>query len=173
MSNRAIMEFGEMLTKAENIFTAGAGGPVFAWAAPGDIVICGEAPEDFDGRVCSVKFPDEEKPLLCRLYRDGENVRVGFMDDYDIWKSYPADAVTIRYEVLAVVHQYGPMEPPKAETVWEKRVQQATTEEALDKFRFEDYAQLIQHHQSGRTFETLAAAFSIGYQAGREEAGRK
>ena len=169
MSNRAIMEFGKMLTKAENIFTAGAGGPIFAWTAPGDIVICGKAPEDFDGRVCSVKFPDEETPLLCRLSRDGENVRVGFMDDYGVWKSYPADAVTIRYEVLAVVHQYGPMEPPKAETAWEKRVKQAT-EEALGKFRFEDCAQLIKHHRSGRTPETLAAAFSIGYQAGREEA---
>ena len=81
MSNKAIMEFGKMLTKVENISTTCAGGPIFAWAAPGDIVICGEAPEDFDGRVCSVKFPDEEKPMLCRLYRDGENVRVGFMDD--------------------------------------------------------------------------------------------
>lgn len=147
------------------------GGPIFAWAAPGDIVICGEAPEDFDGRVCSVKFPDEEKPMLCRLYRDGENVRVGFMDDYDIWKSYPADAVTIRYEVLAVVHQYGPIELPKAETAWEKRVKLAA-EGALGKFCFEDYAQLIQHHRSGRTVDTLTAAFSIGYQAGREEAGR-
>lgn len=171
MSDRAIMKFGEMLTKSENIFTAGAGGPIFAWAAPGDIVICGKAPEDFDGRVCSVKFPDEEKPLLCRLYRDGDNVRVGFMDDYDIWKSYPADAVTIRYEVLAVVHQYGPMEPPKAETAWEKRVKLAA-EGALGKFSFADCAQLIQHHRSGRTVDTLTAAFSIGYQAGREEAGR-
>ena len=107
MSNRAIMKFGEMLTKSKDIRTTGSGGPIFAWAAPGDIVICGEAPEDFDGRVCSVKLPDEETSLLCRLYRDGENVRVGFMDDYDIWKSYPADVVTIRYEVLAVVHQYG------------------------------------------------------------------
>lgn len=172
MSNRAIMEFGEMLTKMENIFTTGAGGPIFAWAAPGDIVICGKAPEDFDGRVCSVKFPDEEAPLLCRLHKDGENVRVGFMDDYDIWKSYPADAITIRYEVLAVVHQYGPMEPPKAETAWEKRVQQATGG-ALGKFSFADCAQLIQNHRSGHTHETLAAAFSIGYQAGREEAGRE
>lgn len=172
MSNRAIMEFGEMLTKMVNIFTTGAGGPIFAWAAPGDIVICGKAPEDFDGRVCSVKFPDEETPLLCRLYKDGENVRVGFMDDYDIWKSYPADAITIRYEVLAVVHQYGPMEQPKAETAWEKRVQQAA-EGAFGKFCFEDCVQLIQHHRSGHTHETLAAAFSIGYQAGREEAGRE
>ncbi len=172
MSDRAIMKFGEMLTKSENIFTAGAGGPIFAWAAPGDIVICGKAPEDFDGRVCSVKFPDEEKPLLCRLYRDGEDVRVGFMDDYDIWKSYPADAVTIRYEVLAVVHQYRPIEPPKAETAWEKRVKLAA-EGALGKFCFEDYAQLILHHQGGRPFETLSAAFAIGYQAGREETGRE
>ena len=171
MSNKAIMEFGKMLTKVENISTTCAGGPIFAWAAPGDIVICGEAPEDFDGRVCSVKFPDEEKPMLCRLYRDGENVRVGFMDDYDIWKSYPADVVTIRYEVLAVVHQYGPMDPPKVETAWEGRVQQAIGE-ALEKFRFEDYAQLIRHHKDGRTHETLTAAFSLGYQAGREEAGR-
>ena len=169
MSNKAIMEFGKMLTKVENISTTCAGGPIFAWAAPGDIVICGEAPEDFDGRVCSVKFPDEEKPMLCRLYRDGENVRVGFMDDYDIWKSYPADAVTIRYEVLAVVHQYGPIEPPKAETEWERRVKLAV-DEALGKFSFADCAQLIQHHRSGHTHETMAAAFSIGYQAGRGEA---
>lgn len=172
MSSSAIVKFGEMLTKAENIFTAGAGGPVFAWAAPGDIVICGKAPEDFDGRVCSVKFPDEETPLFCRLYRDGENVRVGFMDDYDIWKSYPADAATIQYEVLAVVHQYGPMEQPKAETEWEQRVKQAT-EEAWDKFLFEDYAQLIKHHQGGRTVETLTAAFSLGYEAGRGKARKK
>lgn len=172
MSNSAIIKFGEMLTKSKNIFTAGAGGPIFAWAAPGDIVICGEAPENFHGRVCYVKFPDEETPLLCRLYKDGENVRVGYMDDYDIWKSYPASAVTVRYEVLAVVHQYGPMEPPEADTAWEKRVKQ-TTEEALDKFCFEDYEQLILHHQGGHPFETLAVAFSIGYQAGREETGRK
>ncbi|MCH5261043.1 MAG: hypothetical protein J1F18_14930, partial [Lachnospiraceae bacterium] len=104
MSSSAIMQFGEMLTKSRNIYTAGVGGPIFAWAAPGDIVICGEVPEDFHGQVCSVKFPDEEKALFCRLYKDGENVRVGYMDDYDIWKSYPADAITIRYEVLAVVH---------------------------------------------------------------------
>lgn len=172
MSDKAIMEFGKMLTQSENIFKAGAGGPIFAWAAPGDIVICGKAPEDFDGRVCSVKFPDEETPLLCRLYRDGENVRVGFMDDYDVWKSYPADAVTVRYEVLAVVHQYGPMEPPKGETAWEEQVKLAI-EEAGDKLSFEDCVQLILHHQGGRPFETLSAAFAIGYQAGREEAGRE
>lgn len=172
MSNSAIIKFGEMLTKSQNIFTAGAGGPIFAWAAPGDIVICGEAPEDFDGRVCSVKFPDEETPLLCRLYKDGENVRVGNMDDYDIWKSYLASAVTVEYEVLAVVHQYGPMEPPRSDTAWEKLVKQAI-EDALGKFSFEDYEQLILHHQSGHPHETLAAAFSIGYQAGREEARRK
>ena len=171
MSNRAIMEFGKMLTKSKDIFTVGVGGPIFAWAAPGDIVICGKAPEDFDGRVCSVKFPDEETPLLCRLYKDGENVRVSFMDNYDIWKSYPTDAVTICYEVLAVVHQYGPIEPPKAETEWERRVKLAV-DEALGKFSFADCAQLIQHHRSGRTVDTLTAAFSIGYQAGREEAGR-
>ncbi len=40
----------------------------------------------------------------------------------------------------------------------------------MDKFSLEDYEQLIKHHQDGRTFETLAAAFFIGYQAGREEA---
>lgn len=160
------------VTEAENILTAGAGGPIFAWVAPGDIVICGEAPGDFDRRVCSVKFPDEEAPLLCRLYRDGENVRVGFMDDYDIWKSYPADAVTIRYEVLSVVHKYGPVEQPKAETAWKKRVKQAVVG-AFGKFCFEDCAQLIQYHRSGHTHETLTAAFSIGYQAGREEARRE
>lgn len=172
MSNSAIVKFGEMLNKLEDIRTVGAGGPIFAWAAPGDIVICGKAPEDFDGRVCSVKFPDEAGPLLCRLYRDGENVRVGFMDDYDIWKSYPADAVTIRYEVLAVVHQYGPEELPKAETEWEQRVKWAA-EDAMWKFSLWDYEQLIKHHKAGRTFDTLAAAFSIGYQAGREEAEGK
>lgn len=171
MSNSAIVKFGEMLNKLEDIHTAGAGGPIFAWAAPGDIVIEGKAPEDFDGRVCSVKLPDEAGPLLCRLYRDGENVRVGYMDDYDVWKSYPADAVTIRYEVLAVVHQYRPMEPPKAETAWEERVRLAAGE-AVRKFSAEDYEQLVRHHKAGRTFDTLAAAFSIGYQAGRKEAGK-
>lgn len=59
MSKSAIMQFGEMLTRSTNFFTTGAGGPIFAWAAPGDIVICGEAPEDFHGRVCSVKLSDE------------------------------------------------------------------------------------------------------------------
>ena len=172
MSSKAIMKFGEMLTESENFFTVGADGPVFSWAAPGDIVICGKAPEDFNGRVCSVKFPDEEKHLFCRLYRDGEQIQVGYMDDYDIWKSYPADAVTICNEVLAVVHQYGPMEPPKAETAWEQRVK-AAAGEALGKFRIEDYIQLIERHRAGRTFDTLAAAFSLGYQAGKEEAGRK
>lgn len=172
MSDRAIMEFGKMLTQSENIFKVGAGGPIFAWGAPGDIVICGKAPEDFNGRVCMVKFPDEETPLYCRLYRDGEGVQVGFMDDYDIWKSYPADAVTICYEVLAVVHQYRPMEPPRAGTAWEQRVKLAAGE-AMRKFSIEDYEQLRRHHKSGHTYETLAAAFSIGYQAGREEAGRK
>lgn len=172
MSKSSIMQFGEMLTKSKNITTAGAGGPIFAWAAPGDIVICGEAPEDFHGRVCSVKFPDEDTSLLCRLYRDGENVRVGYMDDYDIWKSYPADAITIRYEVLAVVHQYGPMNPPKAVTEWEERVKQAAGD-ALEKFSFEDYDQLVKHHRSGRTVDTLSAAFAIGYEAGKKEAGSK
>ena len=122
--------------------------------------------------MCSVKFPDEDTPLFCRLYKDGENVRVGYMDDYDIWKSYPADAVTIRYEVLAVVHQYGPMEPPKAVTEWKERVKQAAGD-ALEKFSFEDYAQLVKHHRDGHTIETLSAAFALGYQAGKKEAGRK
>lgn len=172
MSSSAIMQFGEMLTKSTNIFTTDVGGPIFSWAAPGDIVICGESPKDFHGRVCSVKFPDEDTPLLCRLYRDGENVRVGYMDDYDIWKSYPADAITIRYEVLAVVHQYGPMEPPMAVTEWEKRVKQAA-EDALEKFSFGDYDQLVKHHRSGHTVETLSAAFALGYQAGKKEAKSK
>lgn len=171
MSKSSIMQFGEMLTKSVNFFTTGAGGPIFSWAAPDDIVICGEAPEDFHGRVCSVKLPDEDTPLICRLYRDGENVRVGYMDDYDIWQSYPADAITIRYEVLAVVHQYGPMEPPKAVTEWEKRAKQAI-EGALGKFSFEDYDQLVKHHRGGRTVETLSAAFSIGYEAGRKRPKR-
>lgn len=168
MSKSSIMQFGEMLTKSVNFSTTGAGGPIFSWAAPGDIVICGEAPEDFHGRVCSVKFPDEDTPLFCRLYRDGENVRVGYMDDYDIWKSYLADAVTIRYEVLAVVHQYGPMDPPKAVTEWERRVRQAAGE-ALENFSFEDYDQLVKHHRGGHTVATLAAAFSIGYEAGKKK----
>lgn len=172
MNSCAIIQFGKMLTRSRYICTVGVGGPIFAWAAPGDIVICGEAPEDFHGRVCSVKFPDEENTLFCRLYKDGESVRVGYMDDYDIWKSYPANAVTIQYEVLAVVHQYGPMEPPKAETAWEKRVKQATGD-ALHKFTLEDYYQLRDHHKSGHTFETLTAAFAIGYQTGKKEGGSK
>ncbi len=172
MSSSAAMKFGEMLAKVENILTVGEGGPIFAWAAPGDIAICGKAPEDFNGRVCLVKFPDEETSMICRLYKDGENVRVGYMDDYDIWRSYPADAVTLRYEVLAVVHQYGPMEPPKDDTAWKNRVALAAWG-ALDKFCPEDYDQLRKHHRGGHTFETLAAAFSIGYQAGIDEAERK
>ncbi|MDE7243940.1 MAG: hypothetical protein K2O18_08190 [Oscillospiraceae bacterium] len=172
MSSSAIVEFGKMLAKVENILTVGEGGPIFAWAAPGDIAICGKAPEDFNGRVCLVKFPDEETSMICRLYKDGENVRVGYMDDYDIWKSYPADAITIRYEVLAVVHQYGSMELPKDDTAWKKRVELAAWG-ALDKFCLEDYDQLRKHHRGGHTFETLAAAFSIGFQAGIDETGRK
>ena len=172
MSNSAIMKFGEMLTNSRDIITVGEGGPVFAWAAPGDIVICGEAPEDFSGRVCSVKVPDMEKTILCRLYKDGENVRLCYMDDYEVWESYPAAAVTICHEVLAVVHQYGLMEPPKNDTAWKNRVKLAA-EDALQKLYIEDCEQLIRHHRSGRTFETLAAAFSIGYQAGREEAERR
>ncbi len=130
----------------------------------------GDVPEDFNGRVCSVKVPDHETPMFTRIYKDGDNVLLGYMDNYDVWKSYPADAVTVLSEVLAVVHQYGPAERPKAETAWEERVERAA-EDALDKFLVEDYDQLCKHHRSGYTFETLAAAFSIGYQAGREEAG--
>ena len=57
MNSSAIMQFGGMLTKSTNITTIGAGGPIFAWAVPGDVVICGEVPEDFHGRVCSVTSP--------------------------------------------------------------------------------------------------------------------
>lgn len=97
-------------------------------------------------------------------------MRLGYMDNYDVWKSYPAEAVTVLGEVLAVVHLYEPMEPPKAETAWDKRVKRAV-KDALRKFTYKDYEQLQKHHQSGRTFDTLAAAFSIGYQAGKKEAG--
>lgn len=172
MSSRAIMKFGEMLTKSEDIRIVGTGSPIFAWAVPGDIVICGKAPEDFNGRVCLVKLSDEQRARFCRLYKDGDNVRLGYMDDYDIWRSYPADVVTVEHEVLAVVHQYGPMEPRKDDTVWKKRVELAA-KDALDKFRIEDYDQLRKHYRGGRTFETLAATFSIGYQAGKEGARRK
>ena len=172
MSSSAIIQFGEMLTKSENISTVGAGGPIFAWAAPGDILILGEAPEDFHGRVCSVKLPDEKTRMCCRLYKDGKNILMGYMDDYDIWKSYPADAVTIQYEILAVVHQYGPMEPPRAETAWEERVKEAARD-ALREFSLDDYEQLYKHHRSGRTFDTLAAAFSLGYEAGKKEGESK
>lgn len=167
--NSAIMEFGRMLRKSTNISTV-KGSPTFAWAADGDIVIMGKAPEDFHGRVCSVKLPDEETPLFSRLYKDGENVLLGYMDDYDVWKSYPAETVTVLGEVLAVVHLCEPMERPKAETAWDKRVKRAA-KDALKKFTYKDYEQLQKHHQSGRTFDTLAAAFSIGYQAGKKEAG--
>lgn len=166
--DKAIMEFGEMLMKSKTFSTV-ENSPIFAWAADGDIVILGEAPEDFNGRVCSVKLPDEESPLFSRIYKDGENVKLGYMDNFDVWETYPAEAVTVLYEVVAIVHLYGPMEH-KAATAWEKRVKLAV-KDAAGKFTYSDYEQLQRHHQSGRTFDTLAAAFSIGYQAGKKEAG--
>lgn len=163
--NSAIMKFGEMLTQAKNFSTV-EDGPIFAWAADGDIAILGEAPEDFDGRVCSVKIPGNEKPLLSRLYRDGKKVLLGYMDNYDVWASYPLEDVEIRYEVLAVVHLYGPKERPRAADAWEKRTKKAI-KEAIGKFSYKTFEQLRQHHVSGNTFETLATAFSIGYQTGK------
>lgn len=166
-----IMKFGEMLMKSKSFSTAEEN-PIFAWAADGDIAILGEAPEDFHGRVCSVKVPDEEKPMLSRVYRDGEKVLFGYMDDYDVWKSYPLEDVTIRYEVLAVVHMYGQKERAQAVDAWEKRTEKAL-KEAISKFSYKTFEQLRQHHVSGHTFETLAAAFSIGYQAGKKAGGAK
>lgn len=167
----AIMKFGEMLMKSKSFSTA-ENGPIFAWAADGDIAILGEAPEDFNGRVCSVKLPDEEKPLFSRLYRDGEKVLLGYMDSYDVWKSCPLEDVTILYEVLAVVHQYGQKDRPQGADTWEKRTAKAV-KAAIGKFTYQTYEQLLQHHVSGRNFETLAAAFSIGYQSGKKAGGAK
>ena len=162
-----IMKFGEMLMKSKNFSTV-ENNPIFAWAADGDIAILGEAPEDFHGRVCSVKVPGEEKPMLTRVYRDGGKVLFGYMDNYDVWTSYPLEDVTIRYEVLAVVHLYGPEERPQAADAWEKRITKAI-KGAISKFSYKTFEQLRQHHVSGHTFETLASAFSIGYQAGKKE----
>lgn len=167
----AIMEFGKMLSRAKNFTTTGQG-PIFAWAAPGDVVILGEAPEDFDGRVCSVKLPDEEKPLLSRLYRDGEKVLVGYMDDFDVWKSYPLDDVTILAEVLGVIHQYGLKDRPKASDTWEKRTAKAI-KGAVHKFSYRDYDRLCSGHKSGHNYDTFAAAFCIGYQAGKKDGEAK
>lgn len=167
----AIMKFGEMLMKSKNFSTVEKN-PIFAWAEDGDIVLLGEAPEDFNGRVCSVELPGEEKPLLSRIYRDGEKVLLGYMDNYDVWASYPMEDVTIRYEVLAVVHLYGQKERPQAADAWEKRAAKAV-KEAIGKFTYKTFEQLRQHHVSGHTFETLAAAFSIGYQAGKKAGGAK
>lgn len=47
-----------------------------------------------------------------------------------------------------------------------------TYKAAIGKFTYQTYAQLLQHHVSGRNFETLAAAFSIGYQAGKKEGAK-
>lgn len=163
MSN-AIMEFGEILKKAKNFYALGQG-PVFSWAAPGDVAICGEVPEDFDGRVCFVKVPDEKTPLCGRVYRDGANILLGYMDDYDVWKSYPTESVTILYEVLGVVHKYEREERPKPKDTWEKRTTKAMRA-AAGKFTARDYDQLRKRHTSGHTWDTLAAAFSIGYQKG-------
>lgn len=169
--NREIMKFGEMLMKSKNFSTV-ENNPIFAWAADGDIAILGEAPEDFHGRVCSVELPGEEKPLFSRIYRDGEKVLLGYMDNYDVWTSYSLEDVTIRYEVLAVVHLYGQKERPQAADAWEKRAAKAA-KEAINKFTYKTFEQLRQHHVSGHTFETLAAAFSIGYQAGKKAGGAK
>lgn len=166
-----IMKFGEMLMKSKNFSTV-ENGPIFAWAADGNIAILGEAPEDFNGRVCSVKLPDEEKPLFSRLYRDGEKVLLGYMDNYDVWKSCPLEDVTILYEVLAIVHLYGPKERPQAADAWEKGTTKAI-KEAISKFSYMTFDQLRQHHVSGHTFETLAAAFAIGYQSGKKAGGAK
>lgn len=167
--NSAIIKFGEMLTDAQSISTVGDQPPLFSWAAPGDIVIMGEVPEDFNGRVCSVKVPDQETALLCRLYKDGNTIKLNYMDSFDVWKSYPADAVTILHEIRAVVHQYGPMEPPKDESTWGKYIKKAI-KVAIEKFKYTDYEQLQRNHKNGRTYDTLAAAFAIGYQAGKTEA---
>ena len=167
----AIMKFGEMLIKSKNFSTV-ENGPIFAWAEDGDIAILGEAPEDFNGRVCSVELPGEEKPLFSRIYRDGEKVLLGYMDNYDVWTSYSLEDVTIRYEVMAVVHLYGQKERPQATDAWGKRTTKAV-KEAISKFSYKTFEQLRQHHVSGHTFETLAAAFSIGYQAGKKAGGAK
>lgn len=164
--SKAIMQFGEMLSRSKCFATAEEG-PMFAWAAPGDIVIEGEAPEDFNGRVCCVKVPDEEKPMFSRLYRDGEKVLLGYMDNFDVWKSYPVEDVTILYEVMAIVHQYGPKERPQAADAWEKRTAKAV-KDAARRFSYKDYDRLRQGHKSGYTYDTLLAAFSIGYRAGKK-----
>ena len=75
MSNKAIMEFGKMLTKVENISTTCAGGPIFAWAAPGDIVICGEAPEDFD-----ISTYEMFQGMPTRILKGGEVLDLGGRD---------------------------------------------------------------------------------------------
>ena len=163
----AIMEFGAMLESSKNYGTVGKGGPAFAWASPGDIVIEGEAPENPHGRVCLVKVDGESKSMFCRLYVDGDKIKLGYMDDYDIWKIVPADAVTVKCEVLGVVHRYEPIELPKATTAWEKRAKRAL-KEAVGKFTYSIYDNLMKHHKHSN-YETLATAFCLGYAAGKKD----
>lgn len=161
------MKFGELLLSTKT-FTTVKNSPIFAWAEDGDIVLLGEAPEDFNGRVCSVKVPGEEGPIFSRIYRDGEKVLLGYMDNFDVWKSCPVEAVQVQYEVLALIHPYSQRERPQAADEWEKASTEAI-KAAAEKFTWETFEQLRQHHVSGRTFDTLAVAFSIGYQAGKKE----
>ena len=166
--NSAIMEFGTMLTQSADIVTIGES-PTFSWAANGDIVILGNAPEDFDGRVCSVKLPDSEKQIFVRLFRNGNKIRAYFMDNYELYKEYPADTVEIAAEVLAVVHQYKKEpETPKATKAWEKRVKKALKDRYIP---YRDYEKIIKHHTHGTGgYEALRVAYCLGVATGRKEA---
>jgi hypothetical protein len=96
------------------------------------------------------------------------------MDGYNVHGEYPVSEVEVKWEVAVIVHQYGPAneEPQKAKTAWEKREAKAR-KEALGHFNHRDFQQIIQHHQTGSAWQTIATAFSIGYQAGKKEAKKE
>ena len=163
----AIMEFGEMLRKAKTFSTVKES-PKFSFAAPGDSVILGAAPGDFSGKVCSVEV-EGEGCLFARLYRHGNKIRLYYMDCNDYWKDVPAEAVTIKGEVLGIVRKYGAeAEPPKPTTAFSKRLKRAINL-CCKRVSLNDFENILREHVSGRNYETLYKAFAIGYAKGKED----
>ena len=166
--NSAIIKFGNILSKSNNIQTVG-NSPSFSWAEVDDVVITGEAPEDYDGRVCLVKLPDEEQNIFVRLFKHGKKVRAYYMDNYEFYKEYPASEVVVKSEVLAIVHLYDKTdEAPKAATAWERRVKASLKSTHLP---IKDYDKIVTQGVVGRgRYESLNVAYCLGAEAARKEA---
>lgn len=163
--NKAIFEFGQILKKSCNYFTIG-NGHTFAWVHPGDIAICGAAPEDPNGRACLVQVDGEPKGIFTRLFIDGDTVTLCYMDGCDVYKTVPRNAVKIQYEVLGITHMYEQTERLVPTTAWEKRVSRAVTKWG-NKFTNHNCVKLMQQHRD--VLSTLTRAFSMGYDAGRKD----